>query len=81
MEDFIKAVGAIVVVAATVFLMSGIGGTIVWLFWGDCIPYAFPKIVESGYLARDLTWWQSVTLVWVLGILIRNSSKSSKSKD
>lgn len=52
-----------------IVLLALIGGTILYWIWPVAIPAAFPALVEQGYFAHELLWWQSVTLVWVFGIL------------
>lgn len=60
-----------------VFLSAVITGTILWIIWDDCIPYVFPALVNGGYLASDLSWWQAVTLTWISNILLKSSFSSN----
>ena len=60
--------------------LSLFSGTLVYWLWPVAIPAAFPGLVASGALAAKLSWWASVCLAWIMGILIKatqtNSNKS-----
>lgn len=71
------ALGGIALVGA----LSLFSGTFVWLLWPVAIPAAFPALVESGVLAAKLSWWASVCLSWIFGLLVKASqSVSAKTK-
>lgn len=84
MGDLIKAViiiiGSIMTFMIGVVFFAVIGGTILWLLWPIGVPAAFPRIVNEGWLAPHLSWWQAVCVSWIAGILVKSSSSSS-SKD
>lgn len=68
-------IGALALLAA----LSVLSGTILWLLW----PYAvmaFPGLVKSGTLAAELSWWNSVALAYVCGILIKSSQSNTNNK-
>lgn len=72
----LTVVGAIVSVA----LLSLVNGTILWLIWPVAIPVAFPALVASGALAGKLSWWASVCLTWIAGILVKASLTTKKNQ-
>lgn len=45
-------------------------GTLLWMIW--------PITMVTVFHLPALTWWQSVCLVWVAGILIKSSNTSTK---
>jgi len=69
------AIGVIVLAG----LIAVFGGTLVWALW-DVVPTAFPGLVESGTIANELEWWDSVKLTWLFALLIKGSSSTSSSK-
>jgi hypothetical protein len=58
-------------------LMSLFSGTLVYWLWPVAIPAAFPGLVASGVLAAKLSWWASVCLTWILGILIKSTQTNN----
>lgn len=67
--------------AAIVFFMfiaAFFGGIVIWWLWPHIIPNVFPKIVSDGYLAKDLTLFQSIGLCWISGILIKSHNSQGK---
>jgi len=82
MKSFLLVVGAVVVVLAIISIGALLGGTLVFWLWPVAIPALFPRVVQEGWMATRLTWWQAVTAVWILGLLIKSSSAvSTKKKD
>jgi hypothetical protein len=79
MNDFISTIIAALGVVAIVFIVAVFGGTFVWLVW-PVVNHAFPKLVADGVLASSLSWWDSVCLTWLLGLLIK-SSHTTKAAD
>ena len=67
-------VGSILIVA----LAAVLGGTILYWIWPIAIPASFPALVEQGYFAYELLWWQAVTLVWSFGILFKSTNINTK---
>lgn len=67
------AVLAIIGAIVSVALLSLVNGTILWLIWPVAIPVAFPALVASGALTGKLSWWASVCLTWIAGILVKAS--------
>ena len=80
MDKIAKFIGLGIVGAVSVCFVAVIGGTFVWLIWPVAIPGAFPGLVAAGALAAKLTWWQSVTLAWIFGALIKSANTNSNSK-
>ena len=81
MEDFVKVVGIAVLAIALLGLVSVLSGTILWMIWPVAIPAAFPGLVASGVIAGRLTWWASVCVSWLFGILIKAGSSTTSKKD
>lgn len=77
MEILTKLV-AVIRALAVVFVVSLIGGTFLWMIWPVAIPAAFPALVASGMLAAKLSWWASVCLTWLFGLLIKPSTTVQK---
>jgi hypothetical protein len=75
MEKFLKALGAIIVIAIGVFIGAILGGTILWWIWPYALPIAFPNAVGAGVLAANIPWWNAVCLTWLFCILIKSSQK------
>ena len=80
MGMLVTVMGLVGIGAFVVFFAALFGGTIVWLIWPVAIPAAFPGLVAAGALAAKLTWWQSVTLAWIFGALIKSTNTNSNSK-
>jgi hypothetical protein len=78
MKAFIVIVMGVIVALAIVTFSAVIGGTIVYWLWPVAIPAILPRVVREGWVAARLTWWQAVTTVWILGLLIKSSTVSSK---
>ena len=57
-----------------------VSGTIIWLIWPVAVPAAFPALVASGAIAGKLSWWASVCLSWLFGLLIKGSNNTTVSK-
>jgi len=58
-------------VAVFIAFIALVGGTILYWIWPIAIPATFPGAVASGIIAGKLSWWCSVTLVWIFSILIK----------
>lgn len=54
-------------------LVATLSGTFIWLLWPVAIPAVFPGLVASGVIAGKLSWWASVCLAWLAGILIKST--------
>lgn len=80
LDILMKIIGGVVVIAGSVALAAFFGGTVVWLIWPVAIPAAFPGLVASGVIAGKLTWWVSVCLVWLFGILIKATQTNKSEK-
>lgn len=57
-----------------------ISGTILWLIWPMAIPAAFPGLIANGAISAHLSWWASVCLCWVFGMLIKSSNTNNNKK-
>lgn len=64
-------------IAFLIGVVSVFTGTIIWLIWPVAIPAAFPGLVASGTIAAKLSWWASVCLSWIFGLLIKSSQSNS----
>lgn len=79
MDKIIQLVGGVLALAGLIFIGAVFGGTIVWLIW-PVVAKAFPALVASGILASNLSWWDSVSLTWLFGLLIKSTQTNSKEK-
>jgi hypothetical protein len=70
MEFLVKAIG----VVGLVFIISTLGGFIVWGCW-DSLTQAFPTLP----VPQELSLWTSIKLSWLFGALIRASNSTSSS--
>lgn len=68
----IVGIGGLALIAA----LSLVSGTVVWLLWPSAVA-AFPGLVKAGTLAPELSWWTSVALSFVCGILIKSSQSNT----
>lgn len=75
--DVVEKVIVILGAMAFVFVASVFGGTIVWLIW-PVVAKAFPGLVASGVISSGLSWWDSVCLAWLFGILIKSTQTNKK---
>ena len=66
-------------VVAIVFFAAVVGGTFVWLVW-PVVNHAFPKLVAEGVIASSLSWWDSVSLTWLFGLLIKSTQTNNSKK-
>ena len=80
MEKFITGLSAGIVAVVLIGFLAVVSGTIVWLIWPVAVPAVFPAAVASGAIAGKLTWWASVCLSWLTGILIKRSNNTTVSK-
>lgn len=78
MEKFITGLVAGIGMIALVGLLAVASGTIVWLIWPVAVPAVFPAAVASGVIAGKLSWWTSVCLSWLTGLLIKGSTTVNK---
>jgi hypothetical protein len=56
----IGLIASAIVIALTIGFFAFFSGTILWLVWPVGVPAAFPRIVNEGWLAPHLSWWQAV---------------------
>ena len=63
---------------ALIPLVAVMAGTIVWLTWPIVIPVVIPGLVDAGYIAANISWWQSVCLTWLVGCFRSWSGTSNK---
>ena len=61
-----------------VVMGAGIGGVFVWFFWPYAMPAAFPGLVEAGYIAESLTFWESLALSFLSATLFKATSSGGK---
>ena len=80
MEKFITGLSAGIVAVVLIGFLAVVSGTIVWLIWPVAVPAVFPAAVASGAIAGKLSWWASVCLSWLTGILIKRSNNTTVSK-
>ena len=80
MDDFLAIVLVVLGAIGLAFFASLIGGTFVWLIW-PVVAKAFPALVSGGYLSSSLSWWDSVCLTWLFGLLIKSTNTNNTKKD
>lgn len=76
MDKLVTGIGLIVLGSILLFIVSIVGGTIVWATWPH-IHAMFPQAAAKGIIAQDLSWWDSVCVTWLFSVLIKSSSSSS----
>jgi hypothetical protein len=76
LEGLLIGIGAIVLVA----ILALFAGTIIFWIWPVAIPAVFPGLVTTGVIAGKLSWWQSVCLTWLFGILIKSVQTNTNTK-
>jgi len=76
-KNFLMQFGLVILTLTIISFTSVISGTIVWMLWPVAMS-AFPGLVSNGIFAAKLTWWQSVCLTWLFGVLIKSSGSTSK---
>lgn len=76
MGKFLMAIGAIVLIALTVFGLALISGTILYLIYPHIFAM-FPNAAKSGVIATTLGWWDAVCVVWIFSILIKSSNSNT----
>ena len=73
----IQSTPALILISIITLLFTAtIGGTIIWLLYSH-IHALFPNAANSGIIAKDLGWWNSVCIVWMFSICIKPSVKSN----
>lgn len=77
MENFLKAVGAGLIIALLIFLLAVLNGTILWCIY----PHIHMLFNQSTILAERLEWWDSVCITWIFGILIKSSNTNNNKKE
>ena len=70
-------IGAIILVG----FLAVVSGTIIWLIWPVAVTAVFPALVASGAIAGKLSWWASVCLSWLFGLLIKGSNNTTVNKN
>jgi len=79
-EEIAKAIGAILLIAFTVFFISTLYGTILYWIYPH-IHSVFPSAANNGIIARELSWWDSVCISWIFSILIKSSVTNNNNKN
>lgn len=75
MEKLIEKIGTIVLVLIIIFLVAVVSGTIVWATY-PYIHKLFPLAHEKGIIAKELSWWSSVSITWfVIALFGKNFIK------
>ena len=79
-EALVKAAVVIIGIAALVFGLAVVSGTILWCIYPH-IHDLFPTAAKNGVIAQDLSWWNAVCVTWIFGILLKSSSKSESKSE
>jgi hypothetical protein len=79
MAKLSKVVGAFVLLSIGVFVVSVYAGTILWVLYPH-INALFPTAADKGIIPRDLPWWDSVCITWIIAIFTKDSSISYTKK-
>jgi hypothetical protein len=69
------------ILMVTIFVMSVMSGTLLYLLYEDTFTTLFPSAVTSGVLAPTLTWCQSVKISWIISILFKTTEKTYYEKE
>ena len=81
MEKFFTGLAFGIGAIIRVGFLAVVSGTIIWLIWPVAVPAAFPALVASGAIAGKLSWWASVCLSWLFGLLIKGSNNTTVNKN
>lgn len=79
MEKVYSALGAGLLAIIILFIMSILGGTILYCIYPHIFAL-FPSGI-NGVLTKNLNWWDSVCVVWIFRILIKSSNTNTNKKD
>ena len=81
-EDIVGAIakvaGIVAIALVFVFLFSAIGAVILTLLWPLVIPNVFPGLVASGAIASDISFWVAFGVLFMSGMIFKNSSSNSE---
>ena len=80
MDKLVQGVLLGIMAAVIVFIGAVLSGTILYFIWPVAVPVVFPGLVASGVLAGKLSWFTSVCLTWIFGILIKSSTSQTVNK-
>ena len=75
MEQFLKVAGGFLFLTLVGFIISLVSGTILWAIYPH-INALFPTAADNGLIAKNLHWWDSVCITWILTVFIKSSSSS-----
>jgi hypothetical protein len=63
------------------FLAATLGGSLLWILYPH-IHALFPTAADNGVIAKDLGWWDSVCVFWILTLVFKSSFRgNSKIED
>jgi uncharacterized membrane-anchored protein len=57
-------------------LAATLGGSLLWILYPH-IHALFPSAAENGVIAKELGWWDSVCIFWILAIVFKSELKAS----
>jgi hypothetical protein len=77
LTGLVLGIGAIILIG----LLAVFSGTVIWLIWPVAVPATFPGLVASGVIAGKISWWTSVCLSWLFGLLIKGSVSATRKKE
>jgi uncharacterized membrane-anchored protein len=62
------------------FIGSILGGTALYLLY-DHVHVLFPTAAEKGIIAKELSWWDSVCITWIIFMFFKSGiNANSKSE-
>lgn len=74
-DNIIYGIGAM----AVIFLAAVLSGTLLWMIYPH-IHALFPNAASNGIIPNQLSWWDSVCIVWIFRTILPSGSSSSKDK-
>jgi len=77
MEKILEVLLIGIGVMASVAILAVVGGTLVFWIWPVAVPAAFPGLVATSVIASKLSWWESVCLTWLFGVLIKSTQNNT----
>ena len=79
MKEFFAMILASAMVVLLITVVATFGGTLVWLCW-PVVGAVFPRLVQEGYLAPRLGWFDAVMLTWLSAFLVKSTTSLKEGK-
>ena len=72
-----KYVGLLLGSILVILLSAFLGGTLLWILYPH-IHALFPSAVANNIIAKDLSWWDSVCIVWIVALFKTSTTTKSE---